>query len=197
MEQPIPNNLAGHLLIAETELEDPNFFRTVVLIVHHNEEGAFGLVINRKSEVVLSDVLDGVADSPAGALPVYVGGPVQNEYLFVLHEGLPAEYCSEHLECATAGVYFEPSFGHVARFMASSDYAAAPVRPLIRVFAGYSGWSAGQLEGELRESAWLLLPAQAEIVFDTAPEASWQEALSRKGDFYRIVAQTGFKPSLN
>lgn len=196
-EETRSENLAGSFLIAETELQDPNFFRTVVLIIHHNAEGAFGLVVNRKSEVSLGDVLDGVADSPAAALPVYVGGPVQNEYLFVLHNGLPGEFCSEHIERVADGVFFEPSFGHVARFMASSEYAAAPVRPQIRVYAGYSGWSPGQLEEEIAEAAWLSLSARADIVFETNPEESWQAALSSKGDFYRIVAQTGFKPSLN
>lgn len=186
-------------LIAETELQDPNFFRTVVLMLHHNEEGAFGLVINRESEVVVGDVIEGVEHSPAAALTVYVGGPVQQNYVFVLHSGIPERYHSEHVESPCQGVYFEPSFQHVLDYMNSEDYLAPEEdsSPRIRVFAGYSGWGAGQLERELEEDAWLVHPARGDLVFGPDSAEGWKNVLSQKGGFYRIVAETGYKPSMN
>lgn len=194
-----PQNLAGHFLIAETELQDPNFFRTVVLMLHHNEEGAFGLVVNRESEVTVAEVIEGMESSALAALTVFVGGPVQQNYVFVLHSGVADRYSSEHLESPCQGVFFEPSFQHVADYAGSEDYLALETeqRPRIRVFAGYSGWGPGQLERELEEDAWLVHPARAELVFDLDSAEGWKKALSQKGGFYRIVAETGYKPSMN
>ena len=94
----LPKDLTGQFLIAETELQDPNFFRTVVLIVHHNEEGAFGLVVNRQSDVTAGEVIDEVEGSALEDAPVFVGGPVQQNYVFALHSGIPARYRSEHTQ---------------------------------------------------------------------------------------------------
>ncbi len=194
-----PDDLTGYFLIAETELHDPNFFRTVVLMVSHNSDGAFGLVINRRSDVLLGEVVEDFEDSPVEDLPVFVGGPVQQNYIFSLHSGIPTGWSSEHVEEPAPGVFFEPSFQHLADFMGSDEFGGLPAqeRPRVHVYAGYSGWGPGQLEGELEEGAWLVHPAQAPIVFHDNPEEGWREALSKKGSFYRIVAQTGFKPSLN
>jgi putative transcriptional regulator len=191
--------LAGNFLMAETDLEDPNFFRTVVLIVHHNDEGAFGLVVNRRSEVTIGEVLEGIENTPMADMPVFVGGPVQQNYLFVLHSGLPVGFSSDHIIEPGPGIFFEPSFQHVADFVSSPTYWDLPEanRPSIHVFAGYSGWGPGQLEAELEESAWLVHPAQKDIVFHPHPEKGWRDAVSKKGSFYRIVAETGFRPSLN
>lgn len=198
-ESPEPMDLTGHFLMAETELQDPNFFRTVVLVVHHNEEGAFGLVVNRRSEVTIGEVLEGTEDTPVADMPVFVGGPVQQNYLFVLHSGLPTEFMSEHVIEPGEGIFFEPSFQHVADFLSSPTYWDLPEvsRPKIHVFAGYSGWGPGQLEEELEEEAWLVHPAQPDIVFHPNPEQGWKDAVSKKGSFYRIVAEMGFKPSNN
>lgn len=198
-ETPRPENLRGHFLIAETELQDPNFFRTVVLIIHHNEEGAFGLVVNRGSEVTVGEVIEGADESPIADLPLMVGGPVQQNYVFSLHSGIPEVYRSEHTEEPAPGVFFEPSFQHVIDYVESETYASRPVddREKIVVYAGYSGWGPGQLEFELDEEAWLIHPAEADVVFQSNPSEGWKDALSKKGGFYRIVAETGYKPSRN
>ncbi len=194
-----PADLGGHFLIAETELQDPNFFRTVVLVIHHTEEGAFGLVVNRESEVTVGEVLDSVEGTALEDAPVFVGGPVQQNYVFALHNGIPREYRSEHTEEPTSGVYFEPSFGHVIEYVQSEDYrlALGAEVPGIRVFAGYSGWAAGQLEAELQDEAWFVNHASGDVIFQAEPTEGWKTALSKKGGFYRIVAETGFKPSNN
>ncbi|MDA3951246.1 MAG: YqgE/AlgH family protein [Spirochaeta sp.] len=198
-DTPTPDYLTGQFLIAETELQDPNFFRTVVLLIQHNADGAFGLVINRESEVTVGDVIDETETSPIASLPVFVGGPVQQNYVFSLHSGIPSRYRSEYCEEVSAGVFFEPSFQHVLDYARSEDYRDPPdgAVPTIRVFAGYSGWGTGQLEHELEQDAWFIHPAQAEIVFDEDAHNGWKAALSKKGSFYRIVAETGYNPSMN
>lgn len=193
-----PRFLEGYFLISEVELLDPNFYRSVVLLVKHDEEGAFGLVVNRRSNVTLEEVLEGFEEGPAKDLPIHVGGPVQQEYLFALHSGFPDQLQSEHASAPAEGVVFEPVTESVVDYL-KNDWAALPdgQRPKIHLFAGYSGWGAGQLENELKSGAWVVLPASSDIVFYPDPSEGWRQALSRKGAFYKIVAETGFKPSMN
>lgn len=189
----------GRLLVADPDLEDPNFFRAVVLLLQHTAEGAFGLVVNRPTDHVLRDVLDEVEGSVAGELPLRVGGPVERNYLFVLHSGVPDAYRTEHAVEVVGGVTFEPGFNAVREFCDSLDYLAlsADQRPTIRVLAGYAGWGPGQLEAEVEEGAWVTVPVQPEFVFAQDAEAAWRRAFSEKGTWFRIIAETGYKPSLN
>lgn len=193
-----PRFLEGYFLISEVELLDPNFYRSVVLLVKHDEEGAFGLVVNRRSNVTLQDVLEGFEEGPAKDLPIHVGGPVQQEYLFALHGGFPDQFQSEHASAPAEGVVFEPVTETVIDFL-KTQWAGLTesARPKIHLFAGYSGWGAGQLENELKSGAWVVLPASSDIVFYPDPSEGWRQALGRKGAFYKIVAETGFKPSMN
>ncbi len=197
-KQQLPESLVGQFLISETDLMDPNFFRTVVLITDHNDQGAFGLVLNRKSTSLLYEVLPGFAEDDAGAIPIYVGGPVQQEYLFVLHSGLPPGAQNDHAEVPAPGVVFEPVTEPLVRFLQDHWSAIPPDdRPKLHLYAGYSGWGPDQLEGEIRLGAWYLHQASADIVFHPEPEQGWRDALSRKGEIYRIIAETGYRPSLN
>jgi putative transcriptional regulator len=195
-----PKWLSGYFLISDTELRDPNFFRTVVLLTEHNDEGAFGLVVNRLSSETLGTVLPdaGIEESTAFELPIYVGGPVQQEYLFLLHSGLPEHAKGEFASHPAEGVVFEPVTESAVSFIAH-DLGSIPSqeRPDIRIYGGYSGWGPGQLETELEVGAWIVHKATKEIVFHPEPEKSWADAMSRKGPLYRIIAQTGFRPSMN
>jgi putative transcriptional regulator len=193
-----PRFLTGYFLISEVELMDPNFYRSVVLLVKHDDEGAFGLVVNRRSNVTLGELVDGFDESEAKTIPIHVGGPVQQEFLFALHDGLPDQLTSDHASTPADGVVFEPVTESVIDYL-REEWALLPpeARPKIHLFAGYSGWGAGQLEGELKASAWVLLQASSDIVFYPNPAEGWRQALSRKGPFYKIVAETGFKPSMN
>ena len=193
-DRPAPDNLTGHFLIAETDLQDPNFSRTVVLIIQHSEEGAFGLVINRESEVAVGGVIEEASETAIAMLPIFVGGPVQQNYVFVLHGGVPDRYQSESCDEVSPGVFFEPSFHHLLNFVRSEDYEEMS---RVRIFAGYSGWGPGQLESELEADAWFIHPAQGDVVFGKDVEDGWKAALSKKGSFYRIVAETGYNPSMN
>lgn len=195
---PVPASLAGYFLISETELMDPNFHRTVVLIVDHGEEGAFGLVLNRPADAALGDVVEELADTDPGGAPLFFGGPVEQHYLFSLHSGLPDHATSPYASHPVDGVVFEPVFQSVQEYLAI-EWPRLPrdSRPTFNFYLGYAGWGPGQLERELDEKAWVVIPADASLVFHEDPSDSWNVALTKKGGLYRIIAQTGFKPSLN
>lgn len=193
-----PEYLPGFFLIADTELRDPNFYRTVVLLVEHNGDGAFGLVTNRLSNACLGSVLPEVEDSPLRDYPVYVGGPVQREYLFLLHGGIPGRPQAEHSYSPCAGVVYEPVTNLLIQELLNLwDSLSSEEISKIRFFAGYSGWGAGQLEEELLSGSWITVSASQDVVFLADPEKSWEIALDSKGGIYSVIARTGFKPSLN
>ena len=149
------SSLAGYFLVARPVLEDPNFHRTVVLLLQHGADGAFGLVVNRP---VKSDSLP---------FPVYRGGPCKMEGMLLLHGH------SEWLDEAEAGqvcpgVYLGDSTcaEKVSDLEAEKSYR-------FKMFSGYSGWGPQQLEHEIAERAWALVRASAEHVFDTPTEDLW------------------------
>jgi putative transcriptional regulator len=163
--------LSQNLLIAMPALADPNFARTVTLICEHSSEGAMGLVINRPTNLTLRSVLDQLeiegGDSANMDTPLYLGGPVQNNRGFVLHEPI-GNWEATLAVSDTLGV------------STSRDILEAilqdrgPDRYLITI--GYAGWGAGQLEHEFVENAWLNAPADREILFSLPAENRWKAA---------------------
>ena len=176
------DSLHGQLLISSPLLHDPNFRRTVVLMTHHDEEGAMGLVLSRPSEIRVSDAVSELADLPGLDETVYVGGPVQPEAVVVLieHEDEPDE----------------PIVGRVTFMQAGSELDELDV-VRARVFAGYSGWGPGQLEDELDESSWIVVPAESNDVFAPDPDELWRTVLHRKGGKFSLIATMPFDPKLN
>jgi putative transcriptional regulator len=178
-------SLRGQLLVSSPGLLDPNFRRTVILIVAHDDDGAVGLVLNRRSETDLSEAVPELADIAGSERVVSVGGPVQSEAVIVLAEWDDVD------EAGT--IVFED----VGLMAAESDLElveAATRR--VRIFAGYAGWSAGQLEAELAEPSWILAAAAAEDVFDDDPDL-WGNVLRRKGGAFRLIATMPEDPTLN
>lgn len=195
-----PRSLQGYFLISESNMSDPNFFQTVILILEHNAEGAFGLVVNRRSRLSLGTIIPDLAGNLAAQVSIYVGGPVQQEYLFALHGELPdqhegSKYCISPVE----GVVFEPSFRKVQKFFEDETVQTIPADdiPKIHLFLGYSGWAPGQLEHEMEQGSWITHPASARIVFYDNPEQGWKEALRAKGGIYKVFANSNQNPSLN
>lgn len=177
------DSLQGHLLISSPLLHDPNFRRTVVLMTHHDEEGAMGLVLSRPSEIRVAEAVPELAELPAGE-HVYVGGPVQPEAVVVL-----LEHESEPLDMS-------PIVGNVAFMPAGADVDELDaVRA--RVFAGYSGWGPGQLEGELDESSWIVVSAEPDDAFAEDPDELWRTVLHRKGGKFALIASMPYDPKLN
>ena len=176
-------SLKGHLLIATAGLLDPNFHRTVVLVAEHSDEGAMGLVLNRPTEVA---VIEGAPQLEALVHPeevVFVGGPVEQQALIVL-----AEF-DEPDEAASLVL------GDIGFVAAETDEAPATRRA--RVFAGYAGWSASQLEAELEEEAWIVEPARPDDVFAGPGEDVWSEVLRRKGGTFAVLSLMPPDPSRN
>jgi putative transcriptional regulator len=180
------DSLAGQLLVASPTLQDPNFLRTVVLVGVHNEEGAMGVVLNRPSEVTVSEAVPQLEDAAGGLEAVYVGGPVQRTSIVLV---------AEFADPDAAGLLVVGRIGFPPADVEPHDLAGAVGRA--RVFAGYAGWGAGQLDAEVAEGDWIEQSALAEDVFTEAPEELWSHVLSRKGGSYALLARMPLDPSVN
>jgi putative transcriptional regulator len=178
--------LTGQLLVASPTLKDPNFARSVVLIGAHNEEGAMGIILNRPSEVTVGEAVPQLEAAVDGEEPVYIGGPVQPTSVVFL---------AEFVDPSPAGLIVLGRIGFPAP---DANIEELPdVTERARVFAGYAGWSEGQLDAELDEGDWILQDACPEDVFSQAPSELWSEVLTRKGGSYALVARMPLDPSLN
>jgi putative transcriptional regulator len=177
-------SLRGQLLIAAPNLVD-FFRRTVVLVVQHGEEGAMGVVLNRPSEVAVSDAVAPLAELVDPGDLIWVGGPVSPTSAVVL-----AEF--EDREDAATVVLED--IGLVAL---EGDPTDAPPRKRTRIFAGYAGWGAGQLEGELERDGWIVEPARPDDAFPGEEDDLWSVVLTRKGGNYALLARMPADPSLN
>lgn len=195
-------SLRGRLLVAEPALVDPNFHRTVVYLIEHSEAGALGLVLNRPGEVPVRDAVPTWAPYVAGIDTVFVGGPVSPEGAICLAR-CPSEGPGETLFDADAAdddptAIFKPITTSIGAVDLHGDPAEAPpgIRDL-RIFAGYAGWSGGQLEAELDAGGWFVVKATDDDVFSPAPEALWRDVLRRQRGSLRSMAFFPEDPRLN
>ena len=178
------DSIRGQLLIAGPSLQDPSFWRTVVLVVEHNEEGALGLVLNRPSASQVGEVVPQLAQLVEPDEDVLVGGPVQPGSVIVLADFLDPE------DAALI------AFDRVGVMGADADPDGLEVR-CARAFAGHAGWGPGQLDDELERGDWILEPAVHADAFTPDPEELWSEVLLRKGGSYALVARMPPDPSQN
>jgi putative transcriptional regulator len=178
-------SLKGHLLVASADLLDPNFRRTVVLVTEHGDDGALGLILNRPAETTVVQAVTPLAGLVDPVEPVYVGGPVEPGSVIVL-----AQF--EDPDDAAATIFDDVGF--VGGDSDLDEVAGAITRA--RVFAGYAGWSAGQLDEELEAEGWIVEPATHEDVFGPCDEL-WSDVLRRKGGPYALLATMPPDPSMN
>lgn len=179
-------SLQGKLLVAAPSLLDPNFRRTVVLVAEHGAEGAMGVVLNRPAAADVSEALPEFEALTGADAQIHVGGPVQPEAVIALAEfDDPGDAAAVVL--GTVG--FVPA-------ETGEDFVDVGIKRA-RVFAGYAGWTAGQLEAELEESAWIVVPAEPDDVFCDDPDDLWSSVLRRKGGPYALLATMPPDPSLN
>lgn len=178
--------LRGQLLVAGPGLVDPNFRRTVVLVAEHNDEGAMGLVLNRVSTVTVAEAVPPVARLTGPDEAVYVGGPVQPQAVIVL---------ADFVEPERAGAIVLDTIGFLPGEI-DDDSELGPLRS-VRVFAGYAGWAPGQLERELEEQSWVVLPARGSDVFTDAPDDLWPRVLRRHGGGLAVLALLPDDPQVN
>ena len=181
----------GKLLIAEPMLGDPNFDRSVVLMVDHTAEGALGVVLNRPTDREVATVLGRWGDLAARPPVLYLGGPVEQDGVLALARRR-AFGPRERL----AG--WSPVVGDVGTLDLQRDPdELAPDLAGVRFFAGYSGWGPGQLEAELDEGAWLVVDALADDVFAGDPDAMWRSVLRRQHGKVSMLANFPAHPSMN
>ena len=165
----------GTLLAAWPDLMDPNFMHSVVVICQHSAEGAYGVVVNRGTELQVHDLLP---DHPVlGDLdyPVFLGGPVDHSTVQFLHtvpDAIPGGFCLD------GTLWLGGELEAAARFLAA-DRARALTS--VRIFLGYSGWGAGQLEAELASGSWLPAPSSLEAIFGEAGEGTWRRVVRSLG----------------
>jgi putative transcriptional regulator len=181
------DSVRGQLLIAGPTLEDPNFWRTVVLVVEHSDEGALGLVLNRPSESTVGEAVPQLVTVADPEDDVLVGGPVGQEAVIVLADFEDPD--------EAALIAFE-NVGVMAAGDGADEELGLGVRRA-RVFAGHSGWGPGQLDGELERGDWILEPAQLGDAFSGDARSLWSEVLTRKGGSYALLARMPADPSMN
>jgi putative transcriptional regulator len=179
-------SLTGQLLLAAPTLRDPNFSRTVVLIGAHNDEGAMGIILNRPSEVTVCEAVPQLESTVDVGEPVYIGGPVQPTSIVFL---------AEFTDPAPAGLIVLGRIGFPAPDANVEELPEVTERA--RVFAGYAGWSEGQLDAELEQGDWILHTAEPSDVFSESPGALWSDVLTRKGGSYALVARMPLDPTVN
>jgi len=176
----------GQLLIAGPALLDPNFWRAVVLVVEHTDEGALGVVLNRPSETTVLDAvsqLEGVVDPDE---PVFIGGPVQPSAVIVL---------AEFDDPGDAAVVAFEDIGVLGTGASLEDLAVGVRRA--RAFVGHAGWGPRQLDGELERGDWIAESARREDAFAADPKELWSTVLTRKGGSYALLARMPPDPSVN
>jgi putative transcriptional regulator len=172
---PEPPSLKGQFLIATPAMQDPRFDHAVILMVRHNRDGALGIVINRPlGEKPLADVLAAFGSkdaSAAGAVPVFLGGPVQLDVSFVIHG-------SDYQKADTLAIDARLAATPTSEVLDDIARNQGPAKRLIAF--GYAGWAPGQLEGELSRSVWYTAPADPGLVFDDDRDKVWEHAAARR-----------------
>lgn len=183
----IKGYLDRQLLIAMPDMSDPNFRRSVTLLCQHNDEGAIGITVNRRSAFDMGEIFEQLdipcSDKATSRTPVLEGGPVSPDRGFVLHtprEGYESSLpVNEEIMVTTSRDIL-------------ADLAAGNGPERFVMALGYAGWSRGQLEGEMRENAWLAVPADSDIVYDAPVEDRWERAVNRLGiDFSSLHSEGG------
>lgn len=173
--EPQPTSLAGSLLIAHPGLLDPNFRRTVLLISEHDKEGTFGLVLNRPTGRTLGELLPNKPIGALAQLPVLLGGPVQaNQLIFAsFHWSMETDrmHCRHHLQIPEAQEALEQEHTEV------------------RAFIGYSGWTGGQIEAEMKEKSWLVAQPTLDLFAPGKHATLWRDVTSSFGPWFRLVAE--------
>ena len=186
--------LSGRLLAATPHLGDPNFRRTVVLVVEDDEdEGTLGVVLNRPTEIPLDQVLEAWTELASGPQVVFRGGPISpnSALALALAPGTDEPVGWRSLD----GSPMMARIGLVD-LGAPPELLAGGITSM-RVFAGYAGWGAGQLRDEIAEGAWFVLPGEPADAFAAEPERLWQKVLRRQGGDLALVATFPDEPMWN
>ena len=179
-------SLRGQLIVASPAIDDPNFHRAVVLIGHHDRDGALGVVINRPSGSQVAEAAPPVAEMIGGDSELHFGGPVMPEAVVVVAE----------FESADDAAII--AFGTVGVLPADSKPQMVAERThRLRAYAGHAGWSSGQLDAEVEREDWIIAPAEADLVFSLETEDLWSDVLKSLGGSYELLSRMPEDPSVN
>ena len=187
-DKDLPEPEKGDFLLSEPFLNDPNFERTVILVCEHNDEGTFGLVMNKLSDLQLNDVLEEEVTFPTY---LNIGGPVEQNTLHFVHRLGQTIDGSIQLN---GDLYWSGDFEQV-KFLMNSGLVAAED---IQFYLGYSGWASGQLRGEMDSSSWFVRKgATAKEIFDLESDILWKSILREMGGKYKVFSNYPSDPRLN
>lgn len=176
----------GRLLLAEPFMGDPNFKRAVILLCEHNEQGSFGFIINRFTDLKLKELVE---DFPEFDAPVLLGGPVQPNTLQFLHKEADIDNSVE----VAKGIYWGGSFDSLKENIRLNKIGDGDVL----FVAGYCGWTEGQLEEEMKTESWIVADSKPEFVFSEDYEDLWTDILKTMGSKYKLISTFPIDPSLN
>jgi putative transcriptional regulator len=177
----------GLLLVSEPMLPDSNFERSIILLCAHDSDGSFGFVLNKPSDQEVSDLVDGFEDFHGN---IFTGGPVEQDTLHFIHCFPEIEGRQEIRE----GIYWGGDFDSLRELAGRGK--CTPDR--VCFFLGYSGWSVGQLEDELKENAWIVSDkVDRSLIFETGPAEMWRKAMTVMGGRFSRYANYPTDPRLN
>ncbi len=186
MIQIVEKPATGTLLIAHPSIKDPNFRRSVVLLCEHNDEGTYGLVLNRPTPFQLNEVVE---ESTIES-PLFLGGPVQPNTLHILHR-IGGQV--EGSKAVRDHTYWGGKLDEITKLL---DEKAAKLYD-VRFYVGYSGWGEGQLDAEIDKGGWIIATADDTIIFDTDPVEMWRIVMRRMGGEYALISTYPDDPTLN
>lgn len=188
----MPVSLQGSFLIAAHQLRDPNFYRSVVLMLEHSAENAMGLIVNRPTGTTIGKAL--AQHDPVNGIdaPVFCGGPVEQNALFVLHNCVTLGIQDQEIAPGLFLAGSENSFDAVVRKKAPPDRNI-----LFRLISGYAGWGAGQLESELARGDWCILPSPDGMLLEEDPYGLWEVCMRRLHRVTRVLPQNVRNPEWN
>ncbi len=185
-----PNNLKpakGRLLLSEPFMGDYYFGRSVILLAEHNQEGSFGLILNKPVSKMLNEVAD---DFPNLKTPLYLGGPVEPNRLFFIHT--LSDQVSDSIE-VMKGLFWGGNMEDILEL--SQLKKLTPQNS--RFFLGYAGWGVHQMEDELKRNSWAVTKASAELILTTKSDLLWKKLTRKLGSDYRLWDKFPVNPNLN
>lgn len=177
----------GKILISEPFLQDPNFKRSIILLVEHNTEGSVGFILNKPTDLKLNETIN---DFPEFDSPVYFGGPVQVNSLQFIHR---AGDIIEGSIRITDGLYWGGDFEVLKLLVETKQVEPSD----FRFFIGYSGWGSSQLGEEMKLNSWLVAPSKIDDIFSDDPDKLWRDVLKGMGKKFAILASFPEDPSVN
>lgn len=178
----------GRLLISEPFLPDPNFMRTVILLCEFSEEGAFGFIINKLTELKFSEIMP---EADGFDKEVFLGGPVQQDTLHFLHKA--PDLIEGGAEIAE-GLYWGGDYDELNTIIDTHQIREED----FKFFIGYSGWGPGQLEKEIEENSWIVTPdINVDDIFNKDPDELWKKSLSELGGRFKMFSKYPSDPRLN